>query len=60
MEKWGKNKKISNTQESQEVSPFLAGGRKATMNRRDSMADTIINNKKNPQKKHRLGTVSSR
>ena len=35
-----------------------AGGHKAAMNRQDSMTDTTPNNKKDPQKKHRLGKVS--
>ena len=48
-----KHKKKSHT-ESQ------AGGRKAAMNRQDSMTDTTPNNKKDPQKKHRLGKVPGR
>ena len=51
-----------NTQESQEVSPFPAGDNKAARNRQDSMTKKTgnTNNKKDPQKKHRLGTVSNR
>ena len=44
---------------SQEVSPFPSGDHKATMNRRESMANTDINNTNETQKKYRLGTVSS-
>ena len=46
-----------NIQESQEASPFPAGNHKAAMNRQESMTNTKHNNKKDPQKKHRLGTV---
>ena len=42
-------------QESQEASLFPAGDHKAAMNREESM--TNINNKNDPQKKHRLVTV---
>ena len=47
-------------QESQEVSSFPAGHNKAAMNRQHSIAMTNmnINNKNDPQEKHRLGTVS--
>ena len=52
-----KHKKTSLTREP-EVSSFPADDLKAAMNRQDSMTGTSINNKKNPQKKHHLGTVS--
>ena len=45
------------TQESQEVSPFLAGDHKAAKHRQDSVAKTNTN-KEDPQYKYRLGTVS--
>ena len=48
-----------NTQESQEVSSFPEGDHKDAMYRQDSMTDTKRNNKKDPQKKHRLGMVSN-
>ena len=44
--------------ESQEVSPFPAGGHKTAMNRRESMTNTKHDNKNDPQKKHHLVTVS--
>ena len=51
---WESNKNTINiTNKSQEVSPFLAGGHKAAMNRRESTQDA-----NDPQKKYRLGTVS--
>ena len=49
------NTRKQHIQENQEVSPFLAGDHKAAMNRQDSTTDT----KKDPKKKHRLGTVST-
>ena len=52
-----KNSRKNHIQESQEVSPFLAGDQKAARNRQDSMT-TIT--KKDPQKKHRLGKVSTK
>ena len=65
MEKW-QNTSKHYIQESQEVSPFPAGDHKAAMNRQDSMTDKTalqtrtINNKNDPQEKHRLGTVSKK
>ena len=50
-----KNTRKHHKQESQEVSPFPAGDHKAAMNSQDSVTDTT--NEKDPQKKHRLGTV---
>ena len=47
-------------QESQEVSPFPTGGHKLARNIHDSMAKTNTNNKKDPQKKHHLRTVSKK
>ena len=58
MEKRQTHKK-HHLQESQAVSHFPAGDQKATRNRQDSMTEkhkTQIT-KKDPQKKHRLGTV---
>ena len=45
--------------ESQEVSPFPAGDHKAARNRQDSMTRNI-HSKNDPQKKHRLGRVSTK
>ena len=42
---------------SQEVSPFPSGDHKVAMNRRESLTNTIHNNRNDPQKKYRLGTV---
>ena len=53
-----KNTKKHHTQESQDVSSFPAGNHKAAMNRQESMTKPNINNKNDPQKKHRLGMVS--
>ena len=44
------------TNQSQDVSPFLAGDHKASINRRARKHNR--NNINDPQKKHRLGTVS--
>ena len=47
------------TNESQEVSPFLSGDHKALINRRARKhKKQDRNNINEPQKKHRLGTVS--
>ena len=54
MGKWQKHNK-HHKQESQEVRPFQAGDYKTAMNRQESM--TNINNKNDPQKKHRLGNT---
>ena len=54
------NSKLDTTNESQEISPFLAGDHKAHINRRIQM-HSKRNTEKNindPQKKYRLGTVS--
>ena len=50
-----KHKKTSHTRD-----PFTAGDHKPTRNRQDGIAKTNkkTNNKKIPQKKHRIGTVS--
>ena len=48
-----KNTRKHHIQDSEEDSPFPAGGHKAAMNKHDSMTC----NKKDPQNKHRLGTV---
>ena len=47
-------------QESQEGSHFTVGDYKAAMNRQESIINTNMNYKKDPQKKHRLGTVSKK
>ena len=62
------NRKVTNSQsrsytpqnESQEVSPFPAGGHKAHINRRTQRHNKHKTEKniKDPQKKYRLGTVS--
>ena len=52
-----KNTRKHQIQESQEVSPFLKGEHKAARNRHHSMATPNTNNKKDPQKKHRLGRI---
>ena len=44
-------------QESQDVSTFPAGAHKAARHRQDKMTKA---NKKDPQKKYRLGTVSKK
>ena len=54
------NSQLDTTNESQEVSPFSAGDRKAKINRRTQRhnkhrTDKIIND---PQKKYCIGTVS--
>ena len=54
-----KNAWKHHTQESQEVSPFPGGDYKAARNRHDSVT-LNTNNKKDPHKKHRLGTVSEK
>ena len=48
-----------NIHEGQEVNPFQAGVHKAAMNRQESITNTK-HNKNDPQKKHRLGTVSTK
>ena len=50
-----KKTKTHHIQGNQEVSPFQTGGHKASRNRHHIMAKANTN--KNPQKKHRLGTV---
>ena len=54
------NSQLDTTNESQDVSPFPAGGHKAHINRRAQRRsnDKTEQNIKDPQKKHRLGTVS--
>ena len=47
-------------QESQEVSSFPTDDLKPARNRHGIMAKTNTNNYKDPQKKHRLGTVSKK
>ena len=50
---------LDNTNERQEVSPFLAGDHKAYINRHTKVKQTQDGkNIKDPQKKNRLGTVS--
>ena len=46
------------THESQEVSPCLAGDHMAAINIQEKLILRNINNKNDPQKKHRLGKVS--
>ena len=55
------NTRKHHIQESQEVSPFKAGDHnfKAARNRQDSMTRNT-SNKKDPYKKRRLGTVSTK
>ena len=54
------NSKLDTTNESQEVSPFPAGGYKAHINRRTQRhSKARQKNIKDPQKKYRLGTVRS-
>ena len=57
-----KNTRKHHTQESQAVCPFPAGDHKAARNREDSILKTNVkhNNKKDPEKKHRLGMVSKK
>ena len=54
------NSQLDTTNESQEISPFLAGEHKAHINRRAQRHKNTRQNKniKGPQKKYRLGTVS--
>ena len=52
----GQEHKTHHLRDSQEVSPFSVGEYKAARSRQDSMTNT--NNKKDPQKNYRLGTVS--
>ena len=54
------NLQLDTTNESQEVSPFLAGDHKAHINRRAQRHSKhkTENNIKDQQKKYRLGTVS--
>ena len=54
------NSQLDTTNESQVVSPFSAGGNKAHINRRTQRHSKHKKeqNIKDPQKKHRLGTVS--
>ena len=54
----GKNTRNHHVQESQDVSCFPARVHKAILNRQDSMTDMNTKYKKDPQKKHYLGTVS--
>ena len=56
------NTRKHHTQESQKVSPFQACVHKAARNRQDSLTKRHmnINNKKDLQKKHRLGMVSKK
>ena len=46
------------TNESQEVSPFPAGDHKASTDVHERITNQDKNKKNDPQKKHRLGTVS--
>ena len=55
-----KNSRNHHLHESQEVSPFPTGDHKAARNRHHSMAKTSTNNKKYPQKKHHLGSISKK
>ena len=59
---WESNKitRKRHIQESEEVSPFPTGDHKAARNRHGSLTKANTNNKKDPQKKHRLGTVSKK
>ena len=58
---WERNKYTINiTNRSQEDSPFPAGDHKATMNRRESMRNTIHKSTNDPQTKYRLGPVSKK
>ena len=52
------NSQLDTTNESQEVSPFQAGVHKAHINRRTQRHSKHKAEKKDPQKKYRLGTVS--
>ena len=54
--------KKHHTQESQKVGTFPAGDLNAARNRQDGITKQTwnINNKKDPQKKHCLGTVSKK
>ena len=54
------NSQLDTTNESQEVSPFPAGDHKAHINRRTQRHSKhkTEKNKKDPQKKYHLGTVS--
>ena len=53
------NSQLDTTNESQEVSPFSAGDHKAHINRRAQRhSKPKTEQKKNPQKKYRLGTDS--
>ena len=51
------NSQLDITNESQEVSPFPAGDHKAHINRRTQRHSKHKTEKKDPQKKYRLGTV---
>ena len=54
------NSQLNTTNESQEVSPFPASDHKAHINRRTQRHSTHkTEQKKDPQKKYRLGTASS-
>ena len=57
-----KKDKKHHIQESPEVITFQEGDHKAARNRQDRMTDKHenTNNKNDPQKKHRLGTVSKK
>ena len=52
------NSQLDTTNESQEVSPFPAGDHKAHINRRTQRHSKHKTEKKDPQKKYRLETVS--
>ena len=52
------NRRKHHIQESEKVNFFPTGDHKNERNRHDSMTKTNTNNKKDPQRKHRLGTES--
>ena len=52
------NLQLDTTNESQEVSPFPAGDHKAHIDRRAQRHSKHKTEKKDPQKKNRIGTVS--
>ena len=55
-----KNTRNHHKQESQEVSPFSAGGHKYESNRQDSMTAKYENKLQTNHKKHHLGTASKK
>ena len=58
--KWESNKiTINTTNKSQKATPFPLDDHKAVTNRRQSMTNKRHKNINDPQKKHRLGTVSN-